>query len=145
MQYEWKLPGLFSVEAQDAGEELERICDKHGALVPHDVVDESRPKTAVLHPCFEWDDPKAAELYREQQARQIIRCVVVVQEDQKPQRVRAFHNVTANYEPVQVVVNDPVKLDKLLENAKAELRAFMVKYQILQQLQPVFDEISKLV
>ena len=145
MKYAWKLPGLYPVGAQEAGEELQRICDDYGGeLDPHDVVDKSRPEEAVLHPCFEWRDEVAAELYRTDQARGIIRCIVVVKEDEPQKNVRAFHHVTANYEPIKTVVNDKEKLSQLLKNARSELNAFRVKYRMLKELAPVFEAIDNL-
>ena len=68
MTYKWKLPGIIPVEAQEAGEELDRIYKKYGELQPSTIVDESRDSSAPLHKCFEWDDQTAAEKYRETQA-----------------------------------------------------------------------------
>ena len=145
MKYKWKLPGLYPVGAQGAGEELQRICDSNGGeLDPHDVVDESRPDEAVLHPCFEWRDEVAVELYRTDQARGIIRTVVVIKEEEPQKNVRAFHHVTANYEPIKVVVSDAEKMSQLLKHARAELKAFRDKYKILKELTPVFEAIDNL-
>jgi hypothetical protein len=41
-------------------------------------VDEARPEDAVLHPVFTWDDPVAAEKYREIEARTLIKRVRVI-------------------------------------------------------------------
>lgn len=70
-----------SVDAQAVGEELERIrSENDGKLLPQDVVEESRSEDAVLHPAFEWIDAVAAEEYRLNQARTLIRSVRVVTE-----------------------------------------------------------------
>ena len=60
--------------------ELELIRQAHpaGALDPADVVAFARSENTVLHSRFEWDDSKAGELYRLEQARKIIRVVVEV-------------------------------------------------------------------
>jgi hypothetical protein len=68
----------FGIDAQEAGEELERIKQRDGTIVPAAVVDEARPEDAVLHPVFNWNDPDAAEKYREIQARQLIKRVRVI-------------------------------------------------------------------
>ena len=60
MVYEWKIP-KYSLPAQSAGEELERIERKHGRITPGNVLEESRPTGAVLHSLFEWNDSAAAE------------------------------------------------------------------------------------
>ena len=80
MIYKWKIPGVIPVDAQTAGEELQRIYQEKGGLNPSDIVEESRNDSAPLHPCFEWDDEIAAEKYRQTQAMQIVRSIVTIQE-----------------------------------------------------------------
>lgn len=144
MTYQWKIPGIIPVDAQKAGEELDRIYKAKGRLEPSDIVEESRSETAPLHPCFEWDDQKAANKYRESQAMLIVRSIVTVQESQKgPQQVRAFVHVEQSYKPISVVVNSEKQIAELLETALSELRAFKRKYETLKELSPVFDAIEE--
>lgn len=146
-QYGWKMPGLYSVSAQDAGEELARIYESRGnRLVPADVVDESRPQTAVLHPCFEWRDDVAAEKYRENQASGIIRAVVIMDEseEEKAPQVRAWYSVKQEYKSITAIMNSPESMESLLETAYRELKAFQRKYNMLKELRPVFDIIDQL-
>lgn len=77
MTYTYREGSRFPVPPDAAGAELERIRTEHGSLKPSGVLEEARPVEAVLHPVFEWDDAAAAEHYRLQQARQLIRSVVV--------------------------------------------------------------------
>lgn len=144
--YQFKIPELFPVDAQTAGEELHRIYEDRGCLEPKDVVDESRPEEAPLHSCFEWNDETAAEKYREVQAGQIIRSVVVVREEeqQPPVEVRAFVNVQKTYRPIEVVVNSEEQMLELFNSALSELKAFERKYANLKQFSALFDEIHKL-
>lgn len=144
MTYQWKIPGIIPVDAQKAGEELDRIYTKHGKLEPSDIVEESRNENAPLHPCFEWDDQKAANKYRESQAMLIVRSIVTVQESNgSPQQVRAFVHVEQSYKPISVVVNSEKQMAALLETALSELRAFKRKYETLRELSPVFDAIEE--
>lgn len=145
MTYQWKIPGIIPVEAQKAGEELDRIYTKHGKLEPSDIVEESRNENAPLHPCFEWDDQKAANKYRESQAMLIVRSIVTVQEsNESPQQVRAFVHVEQSYKPISVVVNSEKQMAALLETALSELKAFKRKYETLKALSPVFDAIEEI-
>ena len=145
MVYKWKIPGLIPVEAQDAGEELDRIYRKNGQLSPQSVVEESRPITAPLHPCFEWDDTVAAEKYRQGQAQEIIRQIVVAPEsgETQPAAVRAFINISHEYHPIDVVVQRPDMAEVMMRDALAELKAFQNKYEALSSLQPFFKAIEK--
>ena len=144
MVYQFKLPGLYPVSAQTAGEELHRIYTDKGQLKPADVVDESRPDSAPLHPCFEWDDEVAAEKYRKVQAENLIRSITVVHETptHEPVVVRAFVKPLESYSPIEVVVNSEEQMAALMESALAELKAFQKKYEILSQLHSIFKEID---
>ena len=146
MVYQFKLPDLYPVSAQTAGEELHRIYTDKGHLKPSDVVDESRPATAPLHTCFEWDDEVAAEKYREVQAGNLIRSITVVHETPAHElvEVRAFVKPLETYAPIEVVVNSEEQMAALMESALAELKSFEKKYATLSKLAPILDEIKKL-
>ena len=145
MVYRWKLPGVIPVDAQTAGDELQRIYKEKGGLNPADIVDESRDSKAPLHPCFEWNDVAAAEKYRQSQAANIVRSIVTVQEStQGPQEVRAFVHVQESYRPISVVVNSAEQTEELLRSALEELKAFRRKYNTLSQLTPIFTAIEEI-
>lgn len=144
--YKFRVDGLYPVKAQAAGEELHRIFETYGGLRPEDVVEESRAPGAVLHGCFEWNDAKAAENYRIEQAGNLIRCVAEVQTSQlgKPVEVRAFAKVETAYEPITIIFDDEVKTERLMLQALAELRSFQRKYHDLKELAPIFQMIEKM-
>src|SRR5476651_2627558 len=97
MVYKWRLgPKQFPIEAQAAGEELERLrAARNGNLIAAHVVEAAKRKTSVLHGVFEWDDKKAAHMHRLDQASGLIRHMVVVSIGAKgePVTTRAFVNV----------------------------------------------------
>lgn len=144
-KYSWLVDGIFPVDAQAAGEEMERIYEKRGTITPAGVVEESRPDDAPLHSCFEWRDKEAAEKYREHQARKIIRTLVVQHEEEgkEPVYVRSIVHVQKDYTPMNVVVETPGLMDALLSNAFREMESFKRKYQTLNQLAPVFSAIDE--
>lgn len=144
MIYSWKVNGLFKVDAQTAGSELQRLYQRDGAITPQAVVDESRPENAPLHGCFEWRDDVAAEEYRKQQARVMIAQITVVREtvEQKPITIRAFVNTTEDYQPINVVLTRPDLNEQMLQNALRELASFRKKYNALKQLKPVMEAID---
>jgi hypothetical protein len=116
---------VSGIAPQVAGEELARIREKHGQLTPRVTVDESRPKNAPLHGAFEWNDGKAADEYRLQQARGLIRAVCVVSEatdEACPVYVHVREdasNGAGSYQPLELVVQEP----DLFAAALAELQA----------------------
>lgn len=150
MVYSWKIQSLYPIEAQCAGEEIERIYNKRGQCDAADVVDESRPESAVLHPCFEWRDPVAAELWREQHARGIINCIVTVAKTKKGEavEVRAFPHVTDTYRPLNVVLESKDMETEMRESALREFLAFKHKldvYKALDAVRPVIREVERAV
>lgn len=80
-----------NVDANVVGEELERIADKHDGINAQDVVDESTPENAVLHPCFTWDDKTAANEHRKHQARSIVRSIRVTYPDREESEPAFVH------------------------------------------------------
>ncbi len=103
-----------NVEAQDAGEELERINEKYGQTTASNVVDESRPEKAVLHEAFEWDDEVAAEEHRKTQARSLIKTVRVIHPEKGEQPAFVHVSVLKAYVPAQRVIEEP----ELMKSAK---------------------------
>lgn len=62
-----------------------------GTLTPKAVVEDARDPDSPLHEHFDWDDTSAAERYREEQARGLIRQVkVVIEVDEVVMRVPAY-------------------------------------------------------
>lgn len=77
-KYEWKLKSLAKgIDPDVAVAELERIENSFGSLSPEIILNASREKDAPLHSLFEWDDTKAAEHYRLQQARTILNNIQI--------------------------------------------------------------------
>jgi len=52
-----------------------KSLERDGKLYPADVVNAARSPSSPLHPYFDWDDSSAAEKYRLDQARALIRSV----------------------------------------------------------------------
>lgn len=142
MTYKWKEGSQHKVSAQIAGEVCAEL-EERGELNAQNLVDVSRPEDAPLHDEFEWDDDVAAELYRKTQAGSIIRHLAVNTESKAP--VRAFFNLeirSNQFESIQAIIREEDKYSKLLKQALNELEAFQRKYQILTELQEIFDAIT---
>lgn len=145
MVYEWKSNARIKASPEAAAKVFDRL-ERTGGLTPRRLVEESRPEGSVLHNEFEWDDGKAAENYRESQARHLIRCLVVAKEDgENVNLVRAYFPVTeaTQYTNINVVLAKEDLREKMLERAKAEMLAFRRKYYSLSELQPVFESIER--
>ncbi|MCM0758068.1 hypothetical protein M7775_05690 [Sporomusa sphaeroides DSM 2875] len=148
MIYDWKR--AMPVKAQDAGEHLKKLERQHGAVTPKLIVDDARPKTALLHKCFEWNDGIAAEKYRESQAGFILRNLVTVSvtKTEEQSEVRAFVNIIkegdSKFISVTTAMSDDDMRQQVLNNALSELMAFKKKYGQLEELAEVFTAVSNL-
>ena len=143
--YGWKEHTYLGVAAQVAGERVEALRRERGGWIsPHDLVEDARPADAPLHPAFEWDDAKAAERYRVEQARTLLQRLVVVRDDgEQVQAVVSLHRARddwgwthreASYTGFDVIAADPDLTDELLEQARADIDAFVARYEQFRAL-----------
>lgn len=149
MIYQWKHGSTAKVDAQLAGQEMERLRTmRNGRLEPKDLVEHSRDPAAPLHPAFEWDNDTAAEAYRIEQARYLIRSIeVVVLPEPEATPVRAFVSVRRDddrsYTSVTHAMTDPDLRQQVLDNALRELEAWRRRYAELVELANVFAAIDE--
>ena len=128
-------------------QELQRIAAKHdGILKAEDVVTEAKRKSSPIHDQFTWDDSEAGHQYRLWQARQLIRCSVIMEQRTETQ-VRAFVSLSPNrtedgggYKETVRVLSRKEDRAQLLADALAELKVFETKYRMLTELTGVFEE-----
>lgn len=142
--FQWKIP--LKVKAEDAAAELDRIYQKHGIIDPQTVVDESKDDGAVLHSLFEWDEAKAANKYRCQQAQFIIRNITTEEKNTVGESitVRAFERAEHRYAPTSAIMSQGDLRKLLLDRALAELHEFEQRYKHLSELAEVFASIDAL-
>ncbi|MFG1794247.1 hypothetical protein [Nocardia sp. NPDC049149] len=125
---------------QQLHQQLLEIRGSRGRLLPEDVVDAARDEASPLHGRFEWRDDIAAEAYRRDQARELIRSVRLVYAesvDGEERRVRAWSALTdapeRGYRPTEELLQDSFASKLLLRQAERELKAFKVKYGHLRE------------
>lgn len=88
-----KCLGLKSKDARIVARELNVIQREMSVITPRVVVEAAADPYSPLHKYFEWNNGKAAQKYREWQARFLICSVYVVDSaDEKAQPIRAFAN-----------------------------------------------------
>ena len=115
-----------------------------GSLSPSAVVDAARPEEHPLHDRFEWDDSKAGEAYRIEQARRMIRAVVTVVNNGGAEiKTRAFVSLSTikgteePYVSITAVTSSKDLMEVLLADARRDAESFAAKYTILQKCRPV--------
>jgi len=147
--YQYSIQGLYAVPAEVTGKELERIRKKYGTLNAKDVVEESKDPSSPLHRIFEWENDKAAESWRINQAKALIRSVVVVIEHKEtPCKVRAFVSVAdgphnkASYVPITEATSNGYAKKYLMNCAKHDMECFAAKYRTLSELDEIISKMK---
>lgn len=132
--------------------ELRSIAAKNdGLLKPEDVVKAARPVDSPLHTRFTWDDSEAANQYRLEQARKLIRTTIqFIEVDGQDQSFRVFCSLTPDrendgggYRETVTVLSDRRYRNQLLADAQDEMKRFELKYARLKELSGVIKEIRK--
>ena len=155
MIYEWKWKVKGAPDAQEAGEYIEAIKKKRGGITPQLLVVEASKKRSPLHDCFEWNDIKAAKEYREVQAREILRFLIIEvepeTETEEAQYVRAFispqeieQDDNTSYVTIEEIRSDKDLHEAYLRQLKCELDAFKDKIDSYKEFAKVVRAIEKI-
>jgi hypothetical protein len=144
MIYKWKV-NKYTIDAEDAAKEFELIREENIELTPQHIVDKARDKKSNLHNEFEWDNEIAGEKYRVGQASEMLRTLIVVNEEKENSApMRAYINVstmTHQYFPMKIVIETPDLYKQMLEDAKKEMQSFIRKYEMLDELKVISNQI----
>lgn len=97
-EYGWRWGSYRGLTADVANTELRRINNLYGGITPHSVLEAATPEDSVLHPVFTWDNALAGPKWREEEARHLIKNIVIVRDGRK---TPAFYNV-----PIRIVRQD---------------------------------------
>lgn len=120
-------------DPQRIGEALAEIAAAtEGHLTPRATVDAARDPRHTLHPHFEWDDAAAAEAYRLDQARELIR-LIRIEDDEHEEDPPAFLSVSegkagVSYRTYGDVMSSVTLQDAVLKAAERDLRAFEARF-----------------
>lgn len=144
MVYKFKSQArLNGLDAQQCGERIEQLELKHGVITPVIVLQDAKKKGSPLHGGFEWDDSEAAAKYRLDQARYILRQMVVITENQdEVTSIRAFVSVEVPgvdeekesvYTTITHAMSDPELRQQVLLRAYRELQQWSDRYRNLSE------------
>lgn len=122
---------------------------KSKEIKPDDILEDPQ-----FHDYFTWDDTEAAHKHRLNEARELLRSIViqrVVIEENEPKSitVRQFHNVqisktsTRGYVSFETIEKSPELALQVLNQAKAGLSQWAQKHKHLKALLPIVNEIEK--
>lgn len=130
---------------------LAKIESEKGSVTRMDFLEASRPDNAPTHKMFQWDDEKAAELYRLDQSGRIINALkveVITSDDGKKKKTApAFVRVESTrsfdrYNNIGLALSVPDKREFVLNQAYCDMRIFKRKYETLKELSGVIGAID---
>lgn len=161
-EYSWTPGRGRVVAAATVGAVVEAIQEESGGSCPPiALVDAARPKDSELHSLFEWDDSSAAESYRIDQARGVIRSLRVTvvsagvpEFEPKP----AFVSVVLpaptatpkdgpparGYVPIAKVMSDDELRAQALADCIKQLRGMERRYAWLTELNGLWEALNEI-
>ncbi|KAJ3056582.1 hypothetical protein HK102_011174, partial [Quaeritorhiza haematococci] len=155
VRYQWSDGARYSIDPAPVGKAIESLGKKLGkdfeGLTAEDVVEEARSERSPLHPLFTWDDTEAAEQWRREQARCVIRCLrIVVTGSEKAEAIHARVAVRPDnpdgskgdrvYVPTTLAGRNESLRRQMLDDAIAGLDGWRKRYAVLQGENQVQDE-----
>lgn len=125
-------------DPQKIGAALAKITEQQkGRLTPPAVVDAARDNRHPLHKFFEWDDAIAAESFRLDQARTLIRSIRLVGEDDieaPPAFLSVADKGGTSYRTYAEVMDSADLQNTVLAAAERDLAAFEKRYRQLADI-----------
>lgn len=122
-------------------QELLALTDDEGFIKPRIVVEWARGNPASeLHGRFEWDDARAAEKYRLDQARQLISVYVRTDDGQRATiSLVQDRNADGGYRKIEQVMSNAELRAMALRQAMREFNRWRQRYEHLSELAKVFS------
>jgi hypothetical protein len=119
---------------------LTKIAKQNGGMLMVDqVIELARDEDSILHKHFTWDDTKAADAYRKQQARALIQRCKIRLVEHEPVEIRAFVSLPTDrengggYRLTTYVMGDDGMKDELLRDIKLTIHRWNKKLHLLDQ------------
>ncbi len=146
----------YSILAQEAGQELEKVADLYGSITPYNVIDYARNNITPLKEVITWDDQEAAGKWRLHECRNFINSINVRLESLDT-FTQAFVSVVVTsdegndrqYKAIDRVINVKSEMDFVINDCVSRLSHIQEKlkiYKKFETLTPEFESLkSKLV
>ncbi len=138
-------------DVQEAGAALQEILDKHPEVTTEEVVNFAKSSDCPFHAWFQWDDTKAAEQHRLDQARGLMRSIriTIITPEEKVFEVSIASSIDSDltdkaraYTSTVDGLSDPNTRAKILSLALRELKVIRSKYAMLSELSQVVQSID---
>jgi hypothetical protein len=117
---------------------LERLANQNnGILLVDDVIEAAKDKSCVLHNHFEWDDTEAANSFRREQARSLIRRCKITLVENSSAEIRVFTSLPSDresgggYRLTSTVLNDQQMRLELIHDIELTIARWRTKLYLL--------------
>lgn len=145
----WQSGFEYDADPQKVYEEIAAIGE---APTPQQIVDRAADENSAMHGCFTWDDTKAANNWRKQEARTMLSRLVIQRraDDDSVPEVRVFHHVegySGYRQTVQIFHRTDERL-ALLRQIYRELESLKRKYELLcdlPEMMKLLDAVNEMV
>jgi hypothetical protein len=123
---------------QKIGEALEEItATNNGRLEPDKIVAAAR-KDKRLNPYFEWNNAKAADAYRLEQARELVRLIHVENHDVETGLARGWYSIRdrdgVSYRAVAEILSSQDLQQRLMAQAEKDLLSWEARYRSISDV-----------
>lgn len=138
-----EVPGLYKADAQAVASEIAAISEN---ATPAQILDKARDSSTELHKCFEWDDSAAAEKYRLDQARHIVRHLVIretVREDKPPIRFFFKPEGGEGYKQSTIIVRNEDEYQRQLAQMFREAKSWMQRAKRFAELEEIVEAFAE--
>ena len=145
---------LSDAQAQRYGKRLDELIEKNGFVTPEIVVEDAKKATSLLHDYFDWSNREAAEKWRIEQAKTMIRGIsITIVSAGKEEVIRSYYSVNPSkdmdteakkvYVTMDAVFTDKDKRKEVIGYALMELRGWTERYRQYSELAPMVDYIRR--
>lgn len=136
-------PKFTDEEATSIGIFLEKKFPD-GHITVDGVYQLAKNRMTPLYKYIEWNDKKAAESYRKNQVRELIGCVVVVEEGQQIRNWCPAIRISgqSTYVELNQARQTPEIWEEILRVALKEANQWRDRYKRYSQLKPIFSAID---
>ena len=145
MSYNWKMKGLAKgISPEDAVAELTRIQNLYGSITPDLDVKSAEDEGSVLHKFFEWDDTRAGQLWRIQQARILLNNIQVTVISDGESREISVYEVTSHkegYQSIDTFTSENIEYVKV--GIAQQLNALRNKLKLYKEFDKVLGYINQ--
>lgn len=142
MVYQWREGARVNIAPEVAGQALDAIQKRDGKIETVAVVEAATPEDSPLHPAFEWRDDVAAHQYRLDQARGLVRALIVVPEGEVEHAIPAYVHVKATtdepgyYQDTTIALQNADEWSRVIDEMSRYTAALVRVLETLQSLAP---------